>query len=29
VGGKVEKFILSQTDTGALDELNYLKKKLA
>ncbi|MFT6552723.1 MAG: hypothetical protein ACJA1I_002780, partial [Zhongshania marina] len=26
---KVEKFILSQTDTGALDELNYLKKKLA
>jgi len=29
VGGKVEKFILSQTDSGALDELSYLKKALA
>lgn len=29
VGGKVEKFILSQTDSGALDELNYLKSKFA
>lgn len=28
VGGKVEKFVLSQTDSGALDELNYLKKIL-
>ncbi|CAA0087196.1 Uncharacterised protein [Zhongshania aliphaticivorans] len=29
VGGKVEKFVLSQTDAGAKDELDYLKKKLA
>ncbi|WP_373089000.1 DUF2505 domain-containing protein [Zhongshania sp.] len=28
VGGKVEKYVLSQTDDGALDELNYLKAKL-
>lgn len=28
VGGKVEKFVLSQTDDGATDELNYLEKKL-
>lgn len=29
VGGKVEKFVLSQTDAGAVDELDYLKKSLA
>ncbi|WP_269619324.1 DUF2505 domain-containing protein [Zhongshania sp. BJYM1] len=29
VGGKVEKFVLSQTDSGAQDELNYLKSKFA
>ncbi|WP_373084445.1 DUF2505 domain-containing protein [Zhongshania sp.] len=29
VGGKVEKYVLSQTDDGALDEVNYLKEKLA
>jgi len=28
VGGKVEKFVLSQTDSGAVDELNYLKSDL-
>jgi hypothetical protein len=29
VGGKVEKFALSQTDDGAKDELEYLAKVLA
>ncbi|MEX1667573.1 DUF2505 domain-containing protein [Zhongshania guokunii] len=29
VGGKVEKFVVAQTDAGALDEFNYLKNKLA
>lgn len=29
VGGKVEKFVLSQTDDGAVAELDYLKKALA
>lgn len=29
VGGKVEKFVLSQTDDGAVAELEYLKKSLA
>ncbi len=29
VGGKVEKFVLSQTDDGAVEELDYLKKVLA
>ena len=28
IGGKVEKFVLSQTDDGALAEVNYLKDKL-
>jgi hypothetical protein len=29
IGGKVEKFILSQTDSGAVEELDYLKTKFA
>jgi hypothetical protein len=29
VGGKVEKFVLSQTDTSATEELDYLKSHLA
>ncbi len=29
LGGKIEKFVLSQTDGGALDEVNYMKEKLA
>ncbi|WP_372863818.1 DUF2505 domain-containing protein [Spongiibacter sp.] len=28
VGGKVEKFVLSQTDEGAIQELDYLKNAL-
>lgn len=29
VGGKVEKFVLSQTDDGAAEELDYLEKRLS
>ncbi|MDF1690940.1 MAG: DUF2505 domain-containing protein [Zhongshania sp.] len=29
VGGKVEKFVLAQTDAGAVEEFNYLKRKLS
>ena len=28
IGGKVEKYILSQTDGGAQDELDYLQQYL-